>query len=129
MQLQPHHVGIVVSDLEASTEFYGGLGFTTVSDNQWPDGSRAIRFLQSGELQLELFWYADTPPAPTEAPGRQLGFRHLALMTDDIDAVLGELKAAGVVPTDVQARDVALGYRIAFFKDPDGLEIELSQPL
>ena len=129
MQLQPHHVGIVVSDLEVSTAFYGALGFAPVSDNQWPDGSRAIRFLQSNRLQLELFWYADTPPAPSLAPGKQLGFRHLALTTGDIDAALAELMAAGVVPADVEARDVALGYRIAFFNDPDGLEIELSQPL
>jgi catechol 2,3-dioxygenase-like lactoylglutathione lyase family enzyme len=129
MQLHPHHVGIVVSDLEASTEFYGALGFTTVSDNQWPDDSRAIRFLQSGTLQLELFWYADTPPAPSLASGKQLGFRHMALMTDDVDVALAELKAAGVVPTDVESRDVPLGYRIAFFNDPNGLEIELSQQL
>ena len=97
-----------------------------MSDNQWPDGTRAIRFLQSDKLQLELFWYADTPPAPSLAPGKQLGFRHLALMTDDIDAALAELMVAGVVPADVEARDVPLGYRIAFFNDPNGLEIELS---
>ncbi len=62
-------------------------------------------------------------------PGKQLGFRHLAFHVDDIDTALGELKAAGVVPADVEVRDVPLGFRIAFFNDPDGLEIELSQPV
>jgi len=129
MQLQPHHVGIVVSDLERSTAFYRSLGFEIVSDIPWDDGSRAIRFLQSGSLQLELFWYAETPAPLADSPGKQLGFRHLAFLVDDIDAVLGELKAAGVVPADVEVRDVPLGFRIAFFNDPDGLEIELSQPV
>jgi len=128
MQPQPHHVGIVVSDLERSTAFYRALGFEIAEDMPWDDGSRAIRFLESGGLQLELFWYAETPAAPAAPQGKQLGFRHLAFLVDDIDAALGRLKADGVVPADVEVRDVPLGFRIAFFNDPDGLEIELSQP-
>ena len=128
MKLKPHHVGIVVSNLERSTEFYRTLGFETVSEIPWDDGSRAIRFVRSGELELELFWYAETPPAPVApAGGKQLGFRHLAFLVEDIDAVVTSLKSAGVVPTDLEVRDVPIGFRIAFFNDPDGLEIELTQ--
>ncbi|HEY5541428.1 MAG TPA: VOC family protein [Coriobacteriia bacterium] len=129
MQLTPHHVGIVVSDLERSSAFYRALGFETVSDLPWDDDSRAIRFVRSGALELELFWYAETPAAPVVPEGKQLGFRHLAFLVDDIDGVLGELKAAGVVPAEVEVRDVPMGFRIAFFEDPDGLEIELTQPV
>jgi len=129
MRLQPHHVGIVVSDLERSTAFYRALGFEVVSDMPWDDGSRAIRFMESGALQLELFWYAETPGAPARLEGKQLGFRHLAFMVDDIDAALSELKAAGIVSPGIAVRDVPMGFRIAFFDDPDGLEIELSQPV
>ena len=127
-QLKPHHVGIVVSDLERSTAFYAALGFETVKDIPWDDGSRAIRFIRSGELELELFWYAETPPAPPAAEGgKQLGFRHLAFLTDDIDAVVAELKAAGAMAAEVEVRDTGIGFRIAFFNDPDGIEIELTQ--
>lgn len=129
MQLQPHHVGVIVTDLERSTEFYRALGFETVSDSPADGGPRAIRFMRSGALQLELFCYAETPPAPVRVEGRRLGFRHLAFSVDDIDAALDGLKAAGVVPVSVEARDVPLGFRIAFFEDPDGVEIELTQPL
>ena len=127
-QLKPHHVGLVVSDLARSTEFYRALGFETVSDIPFDDGSRAIRFIRSGELELELFWYAETPPRPAAAAGgKQLGFRHLAFLVDDIDEVVDELKSAGIMPGEVMVRDVPIGFRIAFFQDPDGLEIELTQ--
>ena len=128
-QLKAHHIGIVVSDLERSREFYGALGFETVSDIPWADGSRSIRFLRSGGFELELFWYAETPPAPIPASGgKQLGFRHLAFLVEDIDAALAALKAVGVVPPELEVRDVPFGFRVAFFNAPDGLEIELTQP-
>ena len=129
MTLKPHHVGIVVSDVERSTAFYGALGFETVSDVPWDDGSRAIRFVRSGELELELFWYAETPAAPVVPEGKQLGFRHLAFLVDDIDAEMVRLKTAGIVPEHIVVRDVPMGYRIAFLNDPDDLDIELSQPV
>lgn len=129
MMLQPHHIGIVVSDLERSTAFYRALGFETVSEIPSEDGSRTIRFMRLGALQLEFFWYADTPSKPATAGAKQLGFLHLALSVDDIDEALGELKAAGIVPGDVAVQDIPAGFRIAFFDDPDGLQIELTQPV
>jgi catechol 2,3-dioxygenase-like lactoylglutathione lyase family enzyme len=129
MNIKPHHVGIVVSDLERSTEFYRALGFETVSEIPWEDGSRAIRFVRSGELELELFWYAQAPAVPAVPEGKQLGFRHLAFIVEDIDEVVAELKAADVMDADVEIHDVPIGFRLAFFHDPDGLEIELSQPV
>ena len=128
---KPHHLGIIVSDLERSTAFYGALGFETVSDLPFDDGSRAIRFIRSRELELELelFWYAETPPAPPVPAGKQLGFRHLAFLVDDIDAAVAKLKAVGVMPESGVVRDIPQGFRIAFFNDPDGLEIELTQPV
>ena len=83
----------------------------------------------SGTLSVELFSYAEPVPAPVPAADVQLGFRHLAFLVEDIAASLGALKAAGVVPADVAPRDVPTGFRVAFFKDPDGMEIELTQPL
>lgn len=129
MQLQPHHVGIVVSDLDRSTAFYAALGFEMTSEIPFEDGTKAIRFMRCGSLSIELFWYAETFPAPASGGSAQLGFRHLAFLVDDIDATLGELKASGIVPAGVEPRDVPAGFRIAFFEDPDGLQIELTQPL
>ncbi|NTU71464.1 MAG: hypothetical protein HGB10_06560 [Coriobacteriia bacterium] len=128
MDLTPHHIGIVVSDLERSTTFYRALGFETVNDLPSEDGSRAIRFVRLGDFEIELFWYAE-PAAGAPAPaGRgQLGFRHLALRTTDIDGTLARLKAAGVAPPELEVRRVPIGYSLLFFSDPDGVEIEIMQ--
>ena len=130
MRLHPHHIGLVVSDLARTTAFYEALGFTIASDPPSGDGSRAIRFLELGGFQLELFWYAEPiEPEPAPAPGGKgrLGFRHLALHTDDLEGALAELKSAGLVPGDLEMRVVPLGYKLVFLSDPDGVEIELMQ--
>ncbi len=129
MDLTPAHIGIVVSDLEASTAFYRALGFEIAEDHPWEDGSRAIRFMKLGAFELELFWYAETPPKPTGVAGKQLGFRHFAMATGDVDAALAELKSLGLAPATTEPRTVPLGYRIAFIYDPDGIQIELMPAL
>jgi len=128
MDLAPHHIGIVVSDLERSTTFYQGLGFETVSDLPAEDGSRAIRFMRLHTFEIELFWYAE-PAEPAYAPAGhgQLGYRHLAFRTHDIDATLASLKSIGAVPDDLEVRRVPIGYSLLFLRDPDGLEIEIMQ--
>jgi lactoylglutathione lyase len=128
MDLQPHHIGIVVSDLERSTDFYRALGFEVVKDLPSEDGSRTIRFVRLGAFELELFWY-EAPAAPVVPPAGkgQLGFRHLALRTGDINAVLSSLKALGVAPAELEVRKMPIGYSIMFLSDPDGLEIEIMQ--
>lgn len=119
-----------MSDLSRSTAFYEALGFRIISDLPAEDGSRAIRFLELGGFQLELFWYAEpiAPlPAPAPAGKGQLGFRHLALHTDDLEGALGELKRTGLVPPELEIRVVPLGFKLVFLTDPDGIEIELMQ--
>lgn len=124
MDLTPHHVGIIVSDLERSKAFYRALGFEQVSERVAED--KTLTFLQLGVLQLELFWYREPVPA-AGASGRVLGFRHLALETHDIDAVFAELAAAGIMPQDAAIREIPPDWRLLFFNDPDGVEIEIKQ--
>ncbi len=126
MDLRPHHIGIIVSDLTRSVTFYKALGFTPGLVIPSEDGSRMITFMQLGEMQIELFWYAETPRR-IERGEKALGFVHFALQTDDVEADLAELKAAGLVPEDVKVRDVPPRFKLAFIYDPDGVEIELMQ--
>jgi catechol 2,3-dioxygenase-like lactoylglutathione lyase family enzyme len=130
MDLQPHHIGIVVADLPRSTSFYQTLGFEVVSDIPAQDGSRAIRFMRLGAFELELFWYAEPigpEAAPSPAGKGRLGFRHFALRTADIDGTLSALKEARLVAPDLEVRVTPLGYRLVFLADPDGIEIEVMQ--
>jgi glyoxylase I family protein len=124
VSLEPHHVGIVVSDLGRSKAFYGALGFKTVLETG--DSNKSIVFMGLGDFQVELFWYRETPDG-VERLGRRLGFRHLALRTEDIDAELERLRGAGVVREDAAIRDTPGGWRLLFFEDPDGVEIEIMQ--
>lgn len=126
MDLRPHHLGLVVSDLERSTAFYHALGFETVQELYTDDESRAIRFVELGSFRLELFWYAQQLPSSVP-PGKAIGFRHLALRTWDIDATFEALKAKGLLGEDVEIRSAPGGFRLLFFRDPDGLEIEIMQ--
>ena len=128
MDLAPHHIGLVVSDLDRSVAFYETLGFA-VESSLVPAPGRSLTFMRSGDFRLELFWYQEPPPTLPETPGHPIGFRHFALMTDDLDAVVAELKAMGTVPQDAEIRDVMGTYRLLFLNDPDGIEIELSQEL
>ena len=124
MDLRPDHVGIIVSDLDRSKAFYSALGFTQGVEHVSEE--KTISFMRLGALEVELFAYAEPVPAPTD-DGRVLGFRHLALETDDIDADLAELKAAGLVAADAAVRELPGGWRLLFFDDPDGVEIEIKQ--
>jgi catechol 2,3-dioxygenase-like lactoylglutathione lyase family enzyme len=126
-QLRPHHIGIVVSDLARSVAFYEALGFATTAVMESDDGSRTIQFMELGDLQVELFWYA-SPTAPGPRPDeRAPGFRHLALRTDDTEAAMADLKARGVMPQDTEMRVVPGRFKLAYFDDPDGVQIEIMQ--
>jgi catechol 2,3-dioxygenase-like lactoylglutathione lyase family enzyme len=130
VKLQPHHIGMVVRDIERSTAFYEALGFRVTSNLPAGDGSKTIRFLGLGGFFIELFCYADANNAgvaPDPAGRDRLGFRHFALHAEDIDAALAELKAAGLAPADAEIRIVPIGYKLVFLRDPDGIEIELTQ--
>ncbi|MDP2299731.1 MAG: VOC family protein [Actinomycetota bacterium] len=124
MDLTPHHVGIIVGDLARSKAFYGALGFVTVDERVGED--KTLTFMRLGGLQVELFAYREPVPA-AEVPGRSLGFRHLALETADIDAAYAELLELGVIGPGVQIAEYPGGWRLPFFHDPDGVEIEIKQ--
>ncbi|KIX11049.1 hypothetical protein X474_26400 [Dethiosulfatarculus sandiegensis] len=124
MDLVADHVGIVVSDLERSKSFYRALGFTDGDERVMAD--KTLSFMHLGDLAIELFAYRDTVPAH-DLPERMLGFKHLAFETQDIDAAYEELRRAGVISEDIAIREMPGGWRLLFFPDPDGMEIELKQ--
>lgn len=124
MDLVADHVGIVVSDLERSKSFYRALGFVDGDERVMAD--KTLSFMHLGDLAVELFAYAEPAVAP-ERPERALGFKHLALATHDIDAAFAELRAGGVIAADIAIREMPNGWRLLFFPDPDGMEIEIKQ--
>ncbi|NRO95735.1 VOC family protein [Paraburkholderia sp. NMBU_R16] len=119
-----HHVAIICSDYERSKRFYAQtLGLRVIRET-WRAERRSWKLdLAVGEHgQIELFSFPDAPPRPSYPEAR--GLRHLAFATDDLDACVSSLTAAGVAVEPVRL-DELTGKRFVFFSDPDGLPLEL----
>jgi lactoylglutathione lyase len=127
-QLAPGHVGLNVTDLERSVDFYRrALGFERLHINN--EGERKFAFLGlDGDLRLTLWQQSDG-----EFSAKTPGLHHLALVVDTIEQVrtveeaLKELGVAfkydGVV---VHGEGLASGG--IFFSDPDGIRLEVYAP-
>jgi glyoxylase I family protein len=119
-----HHVAIICSDYDRSKAFYTKtLGLRVVSETlraerqSWkldlalPDGS-----------QIELFSFPDPPTRPN-SPEAQ-GLRHLSFAVADVARVASELEARGVTVEPIRTDEIT-GRAFTFFKDPDGLPLEI----
>lgn len=118
--MRSHHIGVFTPNLARAEAFYTQvLGLPVVGRLQG-EGMN-IAFIDIGGTRLELIESKDrTDPAPPTFSG--LG--HVALEVDDVDAVYRDLVAKGV-KFHVPPTDAGHGIRLAFFRDPDGLELEL----
>lgn len=120
------HVGLVVTDLDRSIQFYQEvLGLSCLE--RYPDKGRgvAIAFLGTGAPALELLCYTDLGRSAREPQGR---LDHVAWYVDDIALAMQDLRQKGVVFTPDEPMEVLDGRRIAFFFGPDDERVELVQP-
>ncbi|MDQ3413129.1 MAG: VOC family protein [Chloroflexota bacterium] len=116
------HTAFAVHDMDAALAFYDLLGLNEAFRLTRPDGSLMLVYLHlGGDRFLELF-----PNGPDPDPDRTHSFHHICLLTDDIAALVADLRAGGITID----RDVAEGLdhnRQAWVKDPDGNAIEFMQ--
>jgi glyoxylase I family protein len=109
-----HHVSVNVSDVDAALSFYvGDLGLRQRHDR--PDLGVGGAWLDAGDQQIHLI-QAAVPPNQGQ---------HFALLVEDLDAVVDELRGRGLAvgaPTPIGRS------RQAFITDPSGNSIELHQP-
>lgn len=118
-----HHIAINVSDYDRSKEFYiEKLGFRVLGEYVFNSGTRRMD-CAAGEVRLEIFCHAETTGAFAE---KSIGYRHLCLHTDDLEADVAQLKVMGIPVEDIRT-DVMAGGNMAFFCDPDGITIELHE--
>ena len=110
------HLAIVVEDLEKSVEFYTEfMGFTKVSEvEDKPAGLRVV-FVRRDPLTVELVKPSD---------GRKVGLNHIAFEVDDLDAELAKVERRGCEVTSPK-RVNPMGWELAFFKDVEGVSIQL----
>ena len=100
--LKPLHVGISVSNMEASVEWYRkNLGFEKKQDDYAPPLKARVCFIEKDGFELELFQYDDPKPIPEErkTPNTDLqtiGTKHVAFLTDDMQALKAGFLENGV---------------------------------
>jgi catechol 2,3-dioxygenase-like lactoylglutathione lyase family enzyme len=135
------HVGIVVDDLAAATDFFGELGLELQSEGQvegrWVDrvvGLEGVRVEYTmvetpdgqGRLELIKFHAPSGRGGDRHAPANTPGIRHLAFAVGDIDAVVTRLRARGaeLVGEVENYEDI---YRLCYVRGPEGIVVELAE--
>ena len=132
--LQVDHIGIGVSELAATKEFYkNALGMEHLPEDEVVEEQKVkVSFFPCGDAELE-FLESTTPDGPIgrfiEKNGGRNGIQHVALRVDDIKAAIADLKAKGVQLIDEEPRYGAGGSAIAFLhpKATGGVLLELCQ--
>jgi catechol 2,3-dioxygenase-like lactoylglutathione lyase family enzyme len=137
------HVGVVVSDLDASLAFYRdllGLEPLRELDESGPhlDAMLALEGVRvrtvklrapGGDTLVELLHFAAPPAEPRVPRLAETGPTHLAFTVDDLDTLHARLVAAGVrfnAPPQASPDGLA---KVAFCLDPDGTPLELVEEL
>ena len=120
-----HHIAIICSDYHRSMEFYvEKLGFSVVREVWREERKDYLTMLQNGDVTLELFTKPDAPARPTQPEA--LGLRHLAFHVENVEDAAAWLNARGVATEPIRT-DPVNGGRMTFFRDPDGLPLELHE--
>ena len=136
------HVTIVVRDAEAAKTFFALLGFVeqqtvVISGKQFstymgvPDIEAEHVTLalahSSPRLEVQLLHYRHPQPIPDPDIHElnKLGFNHICLAVDDIEAEVHRLTANGV-----QLRNEIMQFhdrKLVFLRGPEGVTVELAQ--
>ena len=115
-----NHIGIVVSDLDRSVDFYTKLlGAKKVWGTRVEASGMEIAYLQLAQGLVELLSFADN--------ALPIGTNHLGFYSDNLDEDFARIVEHGAEPV-VEPRLAGSGAgRQAIVRDPDGVSVELLQ--
>ena len=126
MQLKiVHHIAIIASNYERSKDFYvNQLGFTIIRENYREDKQDYKLDLKLDNCEIELFGIANSPKRPNFPEA--CGLRHVAFYVDSVEETAKELQQQGIETEPIRI-DSYTNKKYTFFKDPDGLPLELHE--
>ena len=137
------HVGIVVDDLAAATEFFVELGLVRQGEGavegSWVDrivGLEGVRadfaMMQTpdgnGRLELIRFLSPSHPGDNGHAPANTRGLRHIAFVVEDIHAVVARLQARGAELVG-ELENYEGSYWLCYVRGPAGIIVELAEKI
>ena len=120
-----HHIAVICSDWEQAREFYvNKLGFELIREAYRPAQNDYLRMLRLGETTIEIFIKPENPERVNNPEAK--GLRHLAFRVDNAEEAAAWLNSRGIATEPIR-EDKVNGGRFTFFKDPDGLPLEIHE--
>jgi catechol 2,3-dioxygenase-like lactoylglutathione lyase family enzyme len=137
-----HHTGLTIANLERSLRFWrDAMGMTVLFEQEKAGGYLEAIVAEAGTHvrmahlafggqgpRIELFEYITPPAGRHISRPADVGFAHVCVACDDLDARLERLVAAGGTPLSAPAEidtGVNRGGRGVYLRDPDGHMVEL----
>ena len=135
------HVGIVVDDLAAATEFFVKLGLElqgeATVEGRWVDRVVGLEDVRvdiammrtpdgNGRLELTKFHSPSIQGDNGHAPANTPGIRHVAFAVKDIDGIVAGLRARGAELVG-ELECYQNTYRLCYVRGPEGIIIELAE--
>jgi methylmalonyl-CoA epimerase len=125
------HIGIMTNDLQQSVNFYTDvLGFSVSAKIEMDEAGFSAIFVEKNGSKIELMGYTGAIPKRSECIEIKLGGGsipindHITFSVDDLAATVTELKEKGV-EFCMEPIQLEGGKKLASFKDPNGVLIEL----
>lgn len=127
------HIGIISNNLQQSVEFYTDvLGFSISAKIEMDDAGFSAIFVEKNGSKIELMGYRGEIPKRSEGVEIKMGGGsipindHITFSVDDITATVTQLKEKGV-EFSLEPVQLEGGMKLASFKDPSGVLIELME--
>jgi len=137
------HVGVIVNDLEAATEFFLDLGLeregATSVQGEWVDNIVGLKDVRadvvvvrtpdgSGKLELAKFHTPADDQGPHAAAANRLGIRHILFLVDDLQGIVDKLRGNGF-NTVGKVQDYEDLFRLCYIRGPEGIIVELAEEI
>lgn len=135
------HVGLTVSDIDQSVDFYTRMFDLKVvgrgtGEADWisaglgvPGTKLATAHLEGENLRVELLQYVEPPGQRTAPRNNDVGAAHICFPVDDIEEAYEDLVKKGarfIAPPSPSHMD-GKGFRFAYLLDPDNISVEILQ--
>ena len=121
-----HHLHLICQDLEGMIDFFSeALGATLIARKKFGTADGASLDLQGTIVNLRVA--REDEDIAGDASRTTFGYDHVGLQVEDVDAAYRDLKQRGF-SFFMEPKDIP-NLRIAFFKGPEDITIELVQEL
>ncbi|MES2094620.1 MAG: VOC family protein [Actinomycetota bacterium] len=137
-----HHIGLSVSDMKRSFEWYSrmfdlapgavtdGSGEALSDALQVPEAQLSFAMISLGSTRIEFLEYHYPTGRPFDRTNSDIGPSHICLEVSDLEAAYADLTAKGAIfnaPPITLDSGVHAGSKWAYLRDPDGIQLEIWQ--